>query len=267
MAKRPTYGYRRITAVLNRELRAEGIAAVNHNCVYRIMKTNNLLLERSGFAHPERSHDGKVAMMHSNLRWCSDGPEFTCRNGEIIRAAFLIDACDGEIQSSGKRSPGSFSDPPHTWRPVVNAGISGSDACDMMLKAVEKRLNAYHAPEVIELLSDNGSPYTAKDTRIFARQLGLKPCFTPVMSPQPNGMAFARSPFVKTLKRDYVSVTPLPDAATVLSLIGDWIEDYNEHHPQSGLKWRLPHEFIRAATETAQVSGETGASSGLKCYD
>lgn len=30
VAKRPTYGYRRITAVLNRELRAERLAPVNH---------------------------------------------------------------------------------------------------------------------------------------------------------------------------------------------------------------------------------------------
>ena len=56
---------------------------------------------------------------------------------------------------------------------------------------------------------------------------------------------------MKTLKRDYVRVNPLPDAETTLSLIGDWIEDYNEHHPRSGLKWRSPREFIRTKTETA----------------
>ncbi len=53
------------------------------------------------------------------------------------------------------------------------------------------------------------------------------------------------------LKRDYVHVTPLPDAETVLKLFGAWIEDYNENHPHSGLKWRSPREFIRARTETA----------------
>ena len=42
VAKRPTYGYRRITAVLNRELRAAGLSSVNHKRVYRIMKANNL---------------------------------------------------------------------------------------------------------------------------------------------------------------------------------------------------------------------------------
>ena len=84
------------------------------------------------------------------------------------------------------------------------------------------------------MLSDNGSPYIATDTQIFARQLGLRPCFTPVQSPQSNGISLAialgpmaanGSPFVKTLRRDYVQVTPLPDAQTVLGLIGGWIED------------------------------------------
>lgn len=233
VGKRPTHGYRRITAVLNRELRSQGLQTVNHKRVYRIMKNNNLLLERSGFDRPERSHDGKVVMMRSNLRWCSDGLEFTCWNGDVIRAAFLIDAHDREIIA---------------WRAVANAGISGSDVRDMLLEAVEKRFSTYRAPEIVEVLSDNGSAYTAKETCTFARQLGLKPCFTPVASPQSNGMSEA---FVKTLKRDYVRVNPLPDTETVLRLIGDWIEDYNNNHPHSSLKWKSPREFISAKTETA----------------
>jgi putative transposase len=60
---------------------------------------------------------------------------------------------------------------------------------------------------------------SAKETRIFARQLGLKPCFTPVQSPQSNGISEA---FVNTLKRDYVHVSPLPDAEIVLGLIAGW---------------------------------------------
>ena len=88
-----------------------------------------------------------------------------------------------------------------------------------------------------------GSPYIAKETQVFARQLGLKPCFTPIRSPQSNGISEA---FVKTLKRDYVQVTPLPDTQTVLGLIGSWFEDYNTNHPHSGLKMRSPREFIAA---------------------
>ena len=79
--------------------------------------------------------------------------------------------------------PGLLSDPPHTWTAVANAGISGSDIRDIMLEAVERRFNACRALSVVEMLTDNGSPYIAKETQIFARQIGLKPCFTPVRSP------------------------------------------------------------------------------------
>lgn len=197
------------------------------------MQANNLLLARRYTVRPDRAHDGKVVTPRSNLRWCSDGFEFTCWNGEVIRAAFIIDAHDREII---------------TWRAVANAGISGSDIRDMMLEAVEARFGGLRAPQPVEMLSDNGSPHIARDTRIFAHQLGLKSCFTPVKSPQSNGISEA---FVNTFKRDYVRITPLPDAITVLNLITAWFEDYNENHPHSGLKMRSPREFITAQNETA----------------
>lgn len=197
------------------------------------MQAHSLLLARTHSERPGYAHDGKVIVMRANLRWCSDGFEFICWNGEIVRGAFIIDAHDREVIA---------------WRAVVNAGISGSDIRDIMPQAVERRFAAFGAPVAIEMLSDNGSPYIAKDTQIFARQLNLKSCFTPVRSPQSNGMAEA---FVKALKRDYVQVTPLPDARTALQLVGAWINDYNDNHPHSGPKMRSPREFIAAQTVTA----------------
>ena len=145
-----------------------------------------------------RSHEGKVIVLASNLRWCSDSLEFTCWNGEIVRAAFVMDAHDREIIA---------------WKAVADAGISGSDVRDLMLEAVERRFGAIRAPHPVEWLSDNGSAYTAVETRRFAAQLGLVSCFTPVASPESNGMSEA---FVKTLKRDYVRITPIPDARPCL---------------------------------------------------
>ena len=109
-----------------------------------------------------------------------------------------------------------------------------------MLAAVERRFGIDHAPHSVEHLFDNGSPYTAAETRDFAQQLGLVPCFTPVRSPESDGMSEA---FEKTLRRDYVRVTPLPDAATVLELLPAWIDDYNTVHPHSALAMRSPVEF------------------------
>ena len=195
------------------------------------MHRHALLLERCTGRRQGRIHDGKVMVMRSNLRWCSDGLEFTCWNGEVVRLAFIIDAFDREIIA---------------WTAISGAGISGSDVRDMMLEAVERRFAGTRAPSAIEHLSDNGSPYTAKDTRDFAAALNLLPCFTPVRSPESNGMSEA---FVKTFKRDYVRVNPLPDAQTALRQIAGWIADYNDVHPHSALKMRSPREFIRAQAQ------------------
>ncbi len=102
--------------------------------------------------------------------------------------------------------------------------------------------------------SDDRAPYSG-ETRNFARQLSLKPRFTPVKSPpgrplssQSKGISEA---FVNTLKRDYVRVIPLPDAKTVIGLIAEWVEDDNRNHPHSGLNIRPSREFITVPTATA----------------
>lgn len=104
------------------------------------MANHAMILEKHTAVRIGPVHDGKVMVMRSNLRWCSDGLEFTCWNGEVVRLAFIIDAFDREIIS---------------WAAVANAGLSGSDIRDMMLEAVEKRFGATSAPHAIEHLSDN----------------------------------------------------------------------------------------------------------------
>jgi transposase InsO family protein len=145
--ERPTYGYRRIAALLNRDRRAAGLGPINRKRVLRILGQHGLTLERSTGRREGRVHDGKVAVMASNVRWCSDVLEIRCWNGEVVRVAFLIDAFDREIIA-------------HVA--VAGAGISGSDVRDMMLAAVEDRFGTDRAPHPIEHLSDNGSCYTAK---------------------------------------------------------------------------------------------------------
>ena len=44
--ERPTYGYPRVTAILNRMLRRKGEPVINPKRVYRIMSINNLLLQK-----------------------------------------------------------------------------------------------------------------------------------------------------------------------------------------------------------------------------
>jgi len=73
--ERPTYGYRRITAVLNHLLRKRRELVVNHKRVYRIMKIHNLLLQKH-IARPTRLHEGTIITLRSNMRWCQEALNF-----------------------------------------------------------------------------------------------------------------------------------------------------------------------------------------------
>lgn len=222
---RPSYGYRRIAALLKRERRSDGLPPVNAKRVYRLMKKHGLLLERHTGRRRPREHDGQVATIRSNCRWCSDALEFTCWNGEVVRVAFALDCHDREVIS---------------WV-ATTAGISGEMIRDMMVRCVEQRFGAIRAPHPVQWLSDNGSIFAAQRTLEIAVALNLVPCFTPVESPESNGMAEA---FVKTFKRDYVRINPIPEAAAALALIDSWMDDYNTVHPHSRLGYQSPREYI-----------------------
>lgn len=231
VADLPTYGYRRVHALLRRQAEKTGREAPNPKRVYRVMKVHGLLLQRDGERREERRHDGRVAVDLRNTRWCSDGLEITCDNGEKVRVAFALDCCDREAMG-------------HV---ATTGGITAEDVQDLMVATVEHRYGQVsRVPEPIEWLTDNGSCYTARNTRAFARGIGLIPRTTPVSSPQSNGMAEA---FVRTLKRDYVRVNPRPDALSVIDQLPGWFAHYNEVHPHRALRYRSPREFIAQTCE------------------
>lgn len=226
--KRATNGYRRITAHLNRQLKSgeHAFVKVNPKRIYRIMRLNNLLLQKhTGRVGDNRAHEGKVITLHSNTRWCSDGFEIGCWNKEKVRVVFSLDCCDREVMSYV----------------ATTTGINALMVQDVLVESIEKRFgDVQELPRQIEWLTDNGSCYIADDTRQFAKSLGFKVCTTPVRSPESNGMAEA---FVKTFKRDYVYLSDRPDAATVMAQLAQWFEDYNNYHPHSGLKMMSPREY------------------------
>jgi putative transposase len=233
----PTYGYRRVWAMLKREGREKGLAPVNAKRVYRVMKAHGMLLRRHAGGADPRRHDGKIAVAHSNLRWCSDGFELACDNGEKVRVAFALDCCDREAMA---------------WI-ATTQGIKGEDVRDLMVASVESRFGPINRlPRTIEWLSDNGPGYIARETRAFAHEIGLAPLTTPVTSPQSNGMAEA---FVRTIKRDYARVNQMPDARTVIESLPLWFDHYNAVHPHSALRYQSPREFIAEHSNREAVSG------------
>jgi transposase InsO family protein len=203
---------------------------VTHKRAYRVMKQNDLLLPKHS-GRKVRVHDGKVATLKSDLRFCSDAFEVRCSNGEKVHVAFVLDCCDREVVSF-----------------VAEARhLVGADVRDMMAEVVDKRFGATRCPHPVEWLSDNGPIYTATETRAFGASCGFVVTTTPSYSPESNGMAEA---LVKTMKRDYLYVADfddIADAAAVIRRLPGWFNDYNEHAPHRALGMLSPRAFRRRA--------------------
>ncbi|RVN31212.1 IS3 family transposase [Sinorhizobium meliloti] len=169
IADMPTYGYRRVHAILRRNARKDGRSWPNAKRVYRVMKLHNLLLVRHTGAADDRLHDGQVAVERSNIRWCSDGFEIGCDNKEKVRVAFALDCCDREAIA-------------HV---ATTEGIKSQDVQDLVITAVENRFGRINMlSEPIEWLTDNGSCFIARDTASLLRDIGMEPCTTPRSKPR-----------------------------------------------------------------------------------
>lgn len=183
------------------------------------MKAHDSLPPFRAGSRSERRHDGRIAVAQSNLRWCSDGLEIACDDGEKIRFAFALDCCDREMLGYV----------------AATEGVKGEDVRDLMVVAVEQRFGSVNRLPMsidrsIEWLSDDGCCTIAKDTRSVSAEIGFLPIATPGETPRSNGMAEA---FARTFKRDDVEVNPTPDAQTVIRPLPVWFDHDNElrlHH-------------------------------------
>ena len=218
--ERASYGYRRITAMVNRRFGA----AYNGKRVRRVMALNAWTLPRPQRRRSSRTHEGLVQRPRPNERWSSDAIEIACWNGEVVEAAFALDCCDRECLACV----------------AAPRALAGADIRTLLAAAVRQRFGVPQTPHPIQWLSDNESMYTALETVIAAERCGLVPITTPVRSPESNGLSEA---FHHTLRRDYVAGADLSSAAAVLEQLPRWIADYNTEAPHSSLGMRSPREY------------------------
>jgi putative transposase len=224
--QRASYGVRRTWAMVNRDRRERGERPYNRKRIRRVMRMAGLTLPGKLRRRMGRPHTGRVAMPSSNQRWCSDGFNIKCWNGETVRVAFALDCHDREAIE-------------HV---AAARDLNGHDIRLLLDRALWSRFGerTLKSPIEIQWLSDNGGPYVSTETVLYAQTLGFSPITTPAYSPESNGMAEA---FVNTIKRDYVGGSDLSDAGTVIRQLPDWIQDYNRIAPHSALGFLSPTDF------------------------
>ncbi|WP_411331148.1 DDE-type integrase/transposase/recombinase [Desulfovibrio desulfuricans] len=136
--------------------------------------------------------------MQSNQRWCSDGFEITCDNGERVWVIFAMDACDREVIA--------FS--------ATTGGYSADMAQSVMLACVKKRFGDVKALRPVEWLSDNESVHGKRNNNVCRRAGHRQHVYSSAQPPTQRYMAEA---LVKTFKLDYVFCNDRSDAETVMA--------------------------------------------------
>jgi putative transposase len=233
--ERASYGVRRTHVLVNRQRRLSGERPYNRKRIRRVMRMNQLTLPGK-IRRRDRPHTGQVRMPDSNQRWCSDGFNIRCWNGDLVRVAFALDCHDREALD-------------HV---AAARDLKGEDIRLLLDRSLWSRFGerTLKTPIEIQWLSDNGGPYTSFETVLYAEELGFKPVTTPAYSPESNGMAEA---FVNTIKRDYVGGADLSDADTVIRQLPAWLNDYNRIAPHSALGGLSPWEYRNQKEQTQGV--------------
>jgi putative transposase len=220
----PAYGYRRITAELNRR----GFA-VNHKRVLRLMRQDNLLCLRhkSFVVTTDSRHDlpvypnlaRELAPSQVNRLWVADITYIRLR-AEFVYLAVVLDAFSRRVIG---------------WAlgPTLEAGLALS-ALRMALRQRRPEPGLVHH-------SDRGVQYASHDYTGLLKEHKIEISMSRKANPYDNA---ACESFMKTLKYEEVYRTEYRDLADVYAQIGEFLERvYNHQRLHSALGYLPPAEF------------------------
>ena len=207
------YGYRRITALL----RAEGWV-VNRKRVERIWREEGLKVPSK---QPKRGrlylNDGSCIRLRpcfKNHVWSYDFVSDRLHNGKRIRMLTVID---------------------EYTRKCLAIRVGFSLKADDVVDTLSTLFITEGVPEYIR--SDNGSEFTAKTTREWIGNLGVKTAYIEPGSPWENGY---NESFNGKLRDELLNGEIFYSLKEAQILIEQWRRHYNEVRPHSSLGYKPP---------------------------
>ncbi len=217
ISKEPTFGYRRITAVL----RSRYGMTISRKRAYRIMKKNNLLMppiKTNKQLFKGIPFSLNVAASKSNQLWGIDMTYIWCGKDAWCYLHAVIDHHDKNL-----------------------LGYCFSQSCSALGGVMALGDAASKRPvDELEIRSDNGCHYGAKIFQEEIKRLGIRHTRTMVNTPKGNAVV---ERFFRSIKEECVWLNRFENFEQAKVAVDKWIENYNFNRPHQTLGYLTPNEY------------------------
>jgi putative transposase len=215
----PTFGYRRLWAMLRRE----GMV-VNRKAVYRLLKQKDWLVHQRTATPRPRAQGWRSRATTSNERWAMDVTHIHCGEDGWAHLAVIIDCYDREVIGYEFALRGR----------AQEAERALEQACLARFGTLRP------AGPTPVLRSDNGLIFQSKRFRAACRDYHLIQEFITPYTPEQNGIV---ERWFRSLKEECVWMYRFRDFDEARRAITLWIAWYNRDRPHQALDYVSPAEF------------------------
>lgn len=224
----PTYGYRKVWAVL----RFGRNVVVNRKTVHRIMRKNRWLVHQRPTRSKPRVKQSRSRTAQSNQRWAMDITHIDCGQDGWAHLAAVIDCADREVIG---------------WRFAFRGRAREAEEAleDACIRRFGGRIPRSHS---LTLRSDNGLVFMAKHFRQTVKRYGISQEYITPYTPEQNGMI---ERFFRSLKDECVYQHHFQSFEEARAAITQWIRYYNEQRPHQALAYRSPSQVSQALLRAA----------------
>lgn len=220
VVKHPTFGYRRLWALLKRH---HGIC-VNRKTVYRILRTHGWFVHQRSHTPRPRVRGRRSQAHRSNERWAMDVTHVLCGRDGWAHLAAVIDCHDRELVGDEFALRGR----------AREAERALEEACIRRFGTLRPK----GSTPVVR--SDNGLIFQSRRFRRACRDYRLQQEFITPYTPEQNGLI---ERFFRSLKEECIWQHNFTSFRHARRVIRRWIDWYNRERPHQALDYMSPSEF------------------------
>ena len=218
------WGYRRVRAYLKMKL---GIS-VSYNRVYRIMKKNDLLVDRKRYKAKRTPQRDKPKPVKINQWWGTDMTKFYVQSFGWVYLVVVLDWYSKKVVGY-----------------KLNIRSKADDWIDALNMAVDNNCPLGSRQYDLNLMSDNGSQPTSEKYENAAALLGIKHITTSYSNPKGNADT---ERFMRMFKEEIIYPNEFDSLEEAKKAVEGFITFYNQDYPHSAIGYLSPIDFEKQLT-------------------